>query len=84
MHHMKKASVRDLRYRFTEIERALSQGHSVEITKRKRLIARIVPAGQSAPTEFPDFHARAKKILGTKKLKISGAELIRRERDEGF
>ena len=38
MYHMKKASVRDLRYRFTEIERALNQGHAVEITKRKRLI----------------------------------------------
>jgi antitoxin (DNA-binding transcriptional repressor) of toxin-antitoxin stability system len=84
MHHMKRASIRDLRYRFPEIKRALSQGHAVEITERKRLIARIVPAGQSAPPEFPDFHARAKKVMGTKKLKTTGAELIRRERDEGF
>lgn len=83
MHHMKRASIRDLRYRFPEIERALNQGHAVEITKRKRLIAKIVPAGQSAPSDFPDFQARAKKIFGKKKLKISGAELIRRERDEG-
>jgi antitoxin (DNA-binding transcriptional repressor) of toxin-antitoxin stability system len=84
MHHMKKASVRDLRYRFPEIERALNQGHAVEITKRKRLIARLVPAGQSAPRTFPDFAARSKKIFGKRKLKISGAELLRQERDEGF
>jgi antitoxin (DNA-binding transcriptional repressor) of toxin-antitoxin stability system len=84
MHHMKKASVRDLRYRFPEIERALNQGHAVEITKRKRLIARIVPAGQTAPSAFPDFATRAKRVLGNKKLKISGAELLRRERDESF
>jgi antitoxin (DNA-binding transcriptional repressor) of toxin-antitoxin stability system len=84
MHHMKKASVRDLRYRFPEIERTLNQGHAIEITKRKRLIARLVPAGQSAPSAFPDFAARAKKIFGKRKLKISGAELLRRERDEGF
>ncbi len=84
MHHMKRASIRDLRYRFPEIERALSQGQAVEITKRKRLIARIVPAGPSAPSDFPDFQTRAKKLFGKKKLKISGAELIRRERDEGF
>jgi antitoxin (DNA-binding transcriptional repressor) of toxin-antitoxin stability system len=84
MHHMKRASIRDLRYRFSEIERTLNQGHAVEITKRKRLIARIVPAGPSAPTTFPDFGARAKKVLGRKKLKTSGAELLRRDRDEGF
>jgi antitoxin (DNA-binding transcriptional repressor) of toxin-antitoxin stability system len=84
MHHMKRASVRDLRYRFHEIERALNQGHAVEITKRKRLIARIVPAGQSAPSAFPDFAARAKKVLGNRKLKVSGAQILRRERDEGF
>jgi antitoxin (DNA-binding transcriptional repressor) of toxin-antitoxin stability system len=84
MHHMKKASVRDLRYRFPEIERTLNQGHAIEITKRKRLIARLVPAGQSAPSAFPDFAERAKKIFAKRKLKISGAELLRRERDEGF
>jgi antitoxin (DNA-binding transcriptional repressor) of toxin-antitoxin stability system len=84
MHHMKRASVRDLRYRFREIERALNQGHAIEITKRKRLIARIVPAGESAPSAFPDFAARAKKILGNRKLKISGAELLRLDRDKGF
>jgi hypothetical protein len=32
--------------------------------------------------EFPDFLGRLKKIYGKKVLKVSGAELLRREREE--
>ena len=44
MHHMKKASVRDLRYRFREVEDLLREGQEIQITKRKRVIARLLPA----------------------------------------
>lgn len=39
MYHMKKASVRDLRYNFPKIERALRAGQEIQITKRNRVIA---------------------------------------------
>ena len=39
MHHMKQASVRDLRYNFPAVERMLRQGETIEITKRKRVSA---------------------------------------------
>ena len=42
MYHMKKASVRDLRYEFKKIERLLHQGEEVQITKRRRVIARLL------------------------------------------
>ncbi len=45
MHHMKKATVRDLRYRFREVENLLREGEEIEITKRKRVIARLLPPG---------------------------------------
>jgi antitoxin (DNA-binding transcriptional repressor) of toxin-antitoxin stability system len=41
---MKTASVRDLRNSFARISRWLEAGETVEVTKRGRAFARIVPA----------------------------------------
>ncbi len=80
MYHMKKATVRDLRYDFPKIERALRAGQEIQITKRGRAIARLVPDPSAAGR--PDFLARAREIFGDRCLDVSGAELISRERDE--
>jgi antitoxin (DNA-binding transcriptional repressor) of toxin-antitoxin stability system len=81
MYHMRKATVRDLRYRFREVENLLREGEEIQITKRKRVIARLMPVQPVAPCPQPDFLARLKKIYRGKPLKVSGAELISRERD---
>jgi antitoxin (DNA-binding transcriptional repressor) of toxin-antitoxin stability system len=81
MYHMRKAGVRDLRYRFAEIEDLLRTGEEIQITKRRRVIARLVPVEDSNPPAAPDFLARLKHTYGKKLLKISGAELLARERD---
>jgi antitoxin (DNA-binding transcriptional repressor) of toxin-antitoxin stability system len=81
MYHMKRASVRDLRYAFPKVERMLAEGESIEITKRNQVIGTLTPANIPARVEFPDFMGRLKKIYGNKVLKVSGAELIRRDRD---
>jgi antitoxin (DNA-binding transcriptional repressor) of toxin-antitoxin stability system len=80
MHHMKKASVRDLRYRFSEVERLLVRGEKIEITKRKQVIAHLLPA-RSTVGRRPDFLARLRGIYGDKILEVSGAQLLARERD---
>jgi antitoxin (DNA-binding transcriptional repressor) of toxin-antitoxin stability system len=82
MYHMKRASVRDLRYDFPKVEKMLAEGESIEITKRNRVVATLAPAGASdKPRYIPDFLGRMKKIYGEKVLKVSGAELIRWDRD---
>ncbi len=81
MYHMTKASVRDLRYDFKKIERLLLQGEEIQITKRRRVIARLVPERAEAAKELPDFGARLRKIYGDKVLAVSGAELIAADRD---
>jgi antitoxin (DNA-binding transcriptional repressor) of toxin-antitoxin stability system len=80
MYHMKTVSVRDLRYDFKKVERLLSQGHELEITKRRKVIARLTPATAERPP-LPDFMARLKEIYGDKVLEVSGAELISADRD---
>jgi antitoxin (DNA-binding transcriptional repressor) of toxin-antitoxin stability system len=81
MYHMKKATVRDLRYRFREVEDLLREGEEIQITKRKKVIAILVPPEPVVPSRCPDFMARLKKIYGNRSMKVRGAELMRRERD---
>jgi antitoxin (DNA-binding transcriptional repressor) of toxin-antitoxin stability system len=78
---MRKATVRDLRYKFAEVEELLREGEEVQITKRRRVIARLVPAGPPAQSKRPDFLARLKRIYGEKVLEVSGADLLAKERD---
>jgi antitoxin (DNA-binding transcriptional repressor) of toxin-antitoxin stability system len=74
-HIMKSATVRDLRYRFSEIEARLRQGEEIEIRKRKRVVGRLVPVRPKA-SAYPDFAARAHKIFGEKVMPVTGAELV--------
>jgi antitoxin (DNA-binding transcriptional repressor) of toxin-antitoxin stability system len=80
MYHMKRASVRDLRYDFKKVERLLNQGEEVEITKRRRVIARLVPEGMDGAKKLPDFLGRMRDIYGDKVLTVSGADLLAKDR----
>jgi antitoxin (DNA-binding transcriptional repressor) of toxin-antitoxin stability system len=78
---MTKASLRDLRYDFKKIERLLLQGEEIQITKRNRVIARLVPESEGVAKKLPDFEGRIRKIFGEKVLAVSGAQLIAWDRD---
>lgn len=80
IYYMKKVTVRDLRYRFRDVEDLLREGEEIQITKRKQVIARLVPTDPSAPTRRPDFLARLNKLYRGKRLKVSGAKLVAQER----
>src|SRR6266568_3041584 len=60
---------------------AIRDGEEILITKRKRVIARLLPPAPSAPVGRPDVAARLRKIFGKKKMKVSGAELLAAERE---
>jgi antitoxin (DNA-binding transcriptional repressor) of toxin-antitoxin stability system len=80
MYHMRTVSVRDLRYDFKMVERILLEGEEIQITKRRRAIARLVP--EPAPgSNLPDFMSRLRSIYGDECLKVSGAEIVRMDRD---
>lgn len=81
MYHMKTMSVRDLRYRFPQVEAHLRDGEAIAITKRKRVIARLVPE-RSVSRKSPDFGVMLKTMYGTKKMKVSGAELVAQQRGD--
>ncbi len=78
---MKRASVRDLRYSFKEVEAQLAEGEEIEIVKRNKVIAKLVPIAPPAPRQLPDFLGRMRKIHGDVILHPSNAELLAGERD---
>ena len=81
MYHMKKASIRDLRYGFKKIERLLHQGEEIQITKRRQVIARLVPESAEVHPKMPNFLERLRKIYGERTLEVSGADLIAQDRN---
>ena len=52
---MKTATIRELRSNFPRLEALLFEGESIAITKRKRVVAKLVPAGDAIR---PDFRKR--------------------------
>lgn len=85
MYHMKQASIRDLRYGFARIEDLLRQGYEVQITRRRKVIGRLVPErpAESSP-KMPDFLAQLRQIYGDRILPTTGAEIVAegRNRDD--
>ena len=82
MHHMKTATVRDLRYSFSRIVKWLRAGESVEVTYRGKKLARLVPVGgQSAtPPKAPDFEARLKRLFPDSASGKPASEIIMESR----
>jgi len=77
---MKTVSVRDLRYDFPKVEELLRSGEEIQITKRKRPIARLTPEPMERPP-LPDFLGQMREIFGDKVLKVTGAQIISEDRD---
>ncbi len=65
MHHMKTATVRDLRYAFSRVSRWISDGEAVQITLRGQAFAVLAPTKRRKrlPREWPDFAARRGKLF---------------------
>jgi antitoxin (DNA-binding transcriptional repressor) of toxin-antitoxin stability system len=78
---MRSVSVRDLRYDFKSVERLLRAGEEVRVTKRRKVIARLVPE-PGPKVEMPDFMARMRAQFGSKVLAVTGAEIVSMDRDE--
>ena len=77
---MKTASVRDLRTDFPRLEALLDAGESITITKHKRIVARLIPAGKAL---HPDFQARfGGRIPPSGSVKQSAVALLLEERRE--
>jgi antitoxin (DNA-binding transcriptional repressor) of toxin-antitoxin stability system len=61
----------------------LDAGEVVELRKRNRVVARIVPESpRTEPVEWPDFEARLKSIYGDRV--IPAVEMLIEDREDRF
>jgi len=82
MHHnMKRASVRELRYHFPEIEAQLNKGEEIELCKHRKVIAHLVPVRPTADA-YPDFAALSRRIFGKRKARRTATDLVSDERGD--
>ena len=81
---MKQATLRDLRYNFDHIATLLQSGEEIQITKRKRIVARLLPPDIAAPAVRPDFAARLDQLHGDNIIPVSGADQLAQERGSRY
>jgi antitoxin (DNA-binding transcriptional repressor) of toxin-antitoxin stability system len=84
MFNMKTASVREVQHHFGKVLACVEGGEEVQITRRSKLVARLVPSGTAsqASVSLPDFAARARAIWGTRPKGRSLSKAILEGREE--
>jgi prevent-host-death family protein len=77
---MKTATVRELRNEFSKLEAWMQEGEQIEIVKRGKPVARLVPAGKPRRRKLvkPDFMAQLEEIWGDR---VFSAEEVRAMRE---
>ena len=68
MIHMKTATVRQLRTEFPKVLAWVNAGQEVAITRRRKIVANLTPAGDAPKKKpaVPDFGARLRARFGDK------------------
>ena len=74
--------MRDLRYAFPKVEAELDEGEEIEIVKRGKVVAKLVPAKRAEqPLPVPDFLARLQETWGSRVLEPNNADLLSEGRE---
>jgi prevent-host-death family protein len=74
---MKRVAIRELQQNIRRVMQLVEQGESVEVTRRRRPIARLTPIRQPRkPAPWPDLNARARQVFGGRLVKPGAASLI--------
>ncbi|MFW6181580.1 MAG: type II toxin-antitoxin system Phd/YefM family antitoxin [Spirochaetota bacterium] len=61
---MIKTSIRHLQHHLSDVMRSVEHGEEVLITRRNRVVAKLVPVEmQDEKVDWPDFLTRAKSIV---------------------
>jgi antitoxin (DNA-binding transcriptional repressor) of toxin-antitoxin stability system len=80
---MKTATVRQLRTEFPKVLAWLNAGEEVAITRRRKVVANLTPAGEASRKVVspPDFRSRLRLIYGDKTVPAEAmAEIVAENR----
>ena len=68
----------ETQHNLAQVLREVEAGYEVGITRRRKLVARILPVDGSQQPAFPDFAARAEEVWG-KTLAITTSDQLLNE-----
>ena len=81
MHYMKQVTVRELQQNIRSVLQRVQAGEVIEVTRRRRPVARITPTSDpDAPERWPDLAARTKSVFGSRKIDPAPSEQIAADR----
>ena len=77
-------SMRELQQNLKKVIERVERGETLELTRRRRVVARLVPTAENRPVPpWPDLEARARAIFGDRILRDpSPSELLIQDREE--
>jgi len=79
---MKQFSIMETQHNLSKVLREVEAGEEVQITRRKKVVARLLPPAVSEPVRFPDFSARARRTWGETWKGSSSDELLNQSRGD--
>lgn len=75
-------SVRELQQNLKRVMARVERGETVEVTRRRRPVARLAPIEPNDPAPWPDLEARTRAIFGKRLIARGGAAVVIEERGE--
>ncbi len=81
MYNMKTATVRQIQHNLNEVLGWVENGEEVHVFRRRKLVAKLVPAVAST-VDSPDFLARAEKVWGERPGGKPLSEIVSEDRGE--
>ena len=83
--HMKRATLRDLRNDFAKLESWLGEGEEIQIERRGKPVAMLMPMGARKPkkVKMPDYEARLKETWGDRVFTEEEVRAMREAELEG-
>jgi len=75
--------MRELQQNLKKVIARVERGETVQLTKRRRVVAKLVPVWTQKPAEpWPDLEARTRAIFGDRIITPSPSEELIKERGE--
>jgi antitoxin (DNA-binding transcriptional repressor) of toxin-antitoxin stability system len=81
---MKTASVADLRNHFRRISAWIEEGEAVEIVKRGKAFARLIPIAQPSKAAQADFRGQRKRVWGSRVFSLTEVKAMGEAEIEGL
>ncbi len=75
-------TVRELQKNLKRVLATVARGHTLQVTRRRRLVAVLGPPRATAAAAWPDLEARARSVLGSRVIGPSASETVIADRGE--